>query len=120
MAAAGRNCNDQKISDQKIYSVIVKFKDDGSLAQCAAVRHDGRLWLVPEWIDDPAAPLMRPERMVCIEGLPLKDGGTLGARKFDWILRPEIPKAVLTGPLPPPPDWPLPVVARPDLPFPRD
>lgn len=105
--------------DRTVYSVIVKFSDDGSLAQCAAVRHDGKLWLVPEWIDDPAAPLMRPERMVCIEGLPLKPGGTLGSRTFDWILRPEIPKAVLTGALPPPPDWPLPVVARPDLAFPR-
>lgn len=104
--------------DRTIYSIIVKFSDDGSLAQCAAIRHEGRLWLVPEWIDDPDAPLMRPERIVCIDGLPLKPGGTLGSRKFDWILRPEIPKALLTGPVAEAPG-PLVTIARPDLPFPR-
>lgn len=104
--------------DPKIYSIIVKFTDDGSLAQCAAIRHEGKLWLVPEWIDDPDAPLMRPERIVCIDGLPLKQGGTLGSRKFDWILRPEIPKALLTGPIPATPG-PVVVIAKPDLTFPR-
>lgn len=106
--------------DDKVYSIIVKFADDGTLAQCAAIRHDGKLWLVPEWIDDPDAPVMRPERIVCIEGLPLKPGGRLGSRAFDWILQPEIPKALLTGSLPEAAEAsPLPVVARPDLAFPR-
>lgn len=105
--------------DETIYSVIVKLREDKSLAQCAAVRYDDKLWLVPTWIEEDDAAVMRPERMVCIEGLPLKKGGRLGARSFDWILRPEIPRAVLTGPLPPPAEWPLPVLDRPDLTFPR-
>ncbi|EJW13315.1 hypothetical protein A33M_4235 [Rhodovulum sp. PH10] len=105
--------------DANLYSVIVKFSDDGSLAQCAAVRHQGTLWLVPDWIDDPDAPLMRPERMVSTAGMPLDKGGRLGKREFDWVLRQEIPKAALTGPLPLPDGSPLTIVARPDLTFPR-
>lgn len=76
------------------------IEDSGSIAHGSAIKHEGKLWLVPQWLDTPSEQTTQPERIICLDGLPYQLDGKLGGKTFDYLLQRPIPTAVLYGPNP--------------------
>jgi len=79
---------------------IFLMTEDGRGAHCHAIRHEGALWLVPKWTENPTQKTTKPERIIRLDNLALEPGGTMGPHQFDFLLKTVIPKSVLEGPLP--------------------
>jgi hypothetical protein len=84
-----------KTADIKILKVGVG-SGGGAILECDAVRYDGKLWLVPEWLDEPGGGTTKPRRMIRIDSLP-HQAMTNSAYGLDFILNGPLPKAVLDG-----------------------
>ena len=68
----------------------------GAIQECDAIRYDGKLWLVPQWLDEPGRGTTKPRRMIRIDSLPHQPM-TNPAFGLDFILNGPLPKAVLDG-----------------------
>jgi hypothetical protein len=88
----------KKLKPAKIYKVLVMTEDPARLSSCAAVEHNGKLWLVPQWLDNPTAQTTKPERIICVDGM-YQPGGKVGQQSFDFVLNVAVPKAALEGPI---------------------
>ena len=82
----------------KIYTTMVFIRRgrNTKLGKCDTIEHEGKLWLVPEWLEVPSAEVKTPKRMVCIADLQyqvLKPGAPYG----DFLLKESMPKDVLDG-----------------------
>ena len=88
---------------------------DGILYRIDTIRHEGKLWLVPEWFDNPKAGWRKPVRIVCMNGLPHQEtpGGPT-----DFVLNAGIPKSVFDDPAQPQSESGYLVIERPDIRFP--
>jgi hypothetical protein len=74
--------------------------DGGNIFKCDAIEHEGKLWLVPEWLDVPARGVTKPRRIVRMDSLPHQPMKN-PAYGMDYILTWYMPKAVLDGTAPP-------------------
>ena len=68
----------------------------GAIQECDAIKYDGKLWLVPQWLDEPSRGTTKPRRMIRIDSLPHQPM-TNPAFGLDFILNGPLPKAVLDG-----------------------
>lgn len=85
--------------EQKILRVAVG-SDGGGILKCDAIEYEGKLWLVPHWLDVPAKGVTKPRRIIRMDTLryqPMKNP----AYGVDYILNDYMPKAVLEGTAPP-------------------
>lgn len=74
--------------------------DNGTILQCDTIEHEGKLWLVPEWLDEPARGVSKPRRIIRMDLLPHQS--MLGTNyRLDYILNDYMPRAVLDGTAPP-------------------
>jgi hypothetical protein len=74
--------------NDRIFHVAVPVAD--RIDKFEAIAFDGKLWLVPHWLEAPAQKVMRPFRIIRFDNLPHRS--TPGAPWGDYAL---------TGPLPP-------------------
>jgi hypothetical protein len=78
----------------KVFKVLVGT-DVGTIDKVDAIEHDGALWLVPMWLENPAEGLRKPMRMIRLDG-PLQEAAGFGGA--DYILSSgHIPKEILEG-----------------------
>src|SRR6476660_1293076 len=42
----------------------------GASQECDAIKYDGKLWLVPQWLDEPGSGTTKPRRIIRIDSLP--------------------------------------------------
>ena len=68
----------------------------GAVQECDAIKYDGKLWLVPQWLDEPGSGTTKPRRIIRIDSLP-HEPMTNPAFGLDFILSGPLPKAVLDG-----------------------
>jgi hypothetical protein len=68
----------------------------GAIQECDAIEYDGKLWLVPQWLDEPGSGTTKPRRIIRIDSLP-HEPITNPAFGLDFILSGPLPKAVLDG-----------------------
>ena len=77
----------------RIFSVMIIAPEDGSIAKCDGIAHEGKLWLVPHWLDVPGQGLTRPVRLIRFDQLAhqrsqgAKDG-------IEYVVNEPIPKAL--------------------------
>jgi hypothetical protein len=96
------------VPDTRFFKVIARL-EDGTVAVCTAVEHQGQIWIVPNWIVPKWMPLpdkgyATPERMILLAQFrhersdPPEDGPDLldGA---DFRLLDPIPRALFDGAL---------------------
>jgi hypothetical protein len=91
--------------------------DDGTIHKCDAIEHEGKLWLVPEWLDVPAQGVTKPRRIIRMDTLRhqrMKNP----AYKLDYVLNDYMPKAVLDGKAPPEQACLYEIVELPEIEFP--
>ena len=78
----------KEIAKNKILNLLVG-RDDGVVQSYFGIKHEGKLWLVPEWLIDHATGTATPVRMIRVDKFQKGDGSP-----FDYanIL---LPKAVI-------------------------
>jgi hypothetical protein len=77
----------------KIYTAMVGTDGDANLYKVDVIRHDGKLWLVPHWLEAPSLGVSRPARMVRFDNQPHQEN--IGSPFGDYILNGPAPKALL-------------------------
>ena len=101
-----------------IFKTIMAISDDndGIIYKVDTIEYQGKMWIVPEWFDNPTLGWRIPVRIILLDVLPHKK--TPGG-EADFVLNHGIPKSVFyEGHNPPQPeDWFV-VIERPDIRFP--
>jgi hypothetical protein len=87
--------------------------EDGSQQLCDTIQHEGRLWLAPEWLEDPSKPYSKPARLIGMSGLKYRSLPLRG--DVDFVLEHPVPEAVLQGRVHGPQADPFVVLERPDV-----
>jgi hypothetical protein len=77
-----------------IYTTIIHCEDDGSAHSVETVEYEGKLWIVPRWIEGPIPGTIAPERIICVDGLVQKTGPHLRA---DYFLPSPLSRDILEG-----------------------
>jgi len=95
---------------------VVAIQGGNSLFLSDTIEYEGKLWLVPEWLESPTEGYKIPARIICLSNLTFqKLGGTFPA---DYSLSVPVPKAVFDGTHQQPSTLGYVVVERPDIRFP--
>lgn len=92
--------------------------ETGAIYQCDAIEHEGKLWLVPEWLDVPAQGVTKPRRIIRMDTLrhqPMSNP----AYGMDYILNDCMPTAVLDGTAPPEQARQYEIVELPEIEIPK-
>lgn len=101
----------------KIFSALIFFSDvpDGCIYKIDAISYQGKMWLVPEWLDNPLGGWRKPARLICLDVLPHQEspGGP-----SDFVVNVGIPKYLCNDQNPPKPEDGFVVIDRPDIVFP--
>jgi hypothetical protein len=98
----------------KVLKILVMFEDGGALAMCDLIEHESELWLVPEWLDNPARRVTKPARIIRLATLahqPMAPGNAYGA---DYVLNYPLPRDVFLGRAQPQPGTGVFVIEAPD------
>lgn len=56
-----------------VFKILVSFTElDGNIQSCDAINYNDGIWLVPQWLEDPATGLARPVRIVRVDHFGLQ------------------------------------------------
>ena len=83
---------------QHILKCIVGL-GDGMVVTCDGIKHDGKLWLVPKWLEHPTESIAMPERIIRFDCFP-HQADQEGGLDYQNIQLP-ISESALLGPMPP-------------------
>lgn len=86
----------ESFSDMIVYKTAVMLSNpgDNKIYYADTIEYEGKLWLVPTWLESPSLSYKLPERIVCIETLAHMKAGMPGV---DYVLNNPIPRDVLYG-----------------------
>lgn len=73
---------------------------DGMVVTCDGIAHEGKLWLVPRWLEHPTQPIAMPERIIRFDNLHYQKASPDEGLDYENILLP-IPESALLGAMPP-------------------
>jgi hypothetical protein len=71
---------------------------DGMVITCDGINHEGKLWLVPQWLEHPTEPIAIPERIIRFDCFQ-HQANLKGGLDYQNIQLP-IPESALLGPMP--------------------
>lgn len=77
----------------KIYTAMVGNDTDGKLHKVDVIEHEGKLWLVPHWLEAPSIQESSPARIIRFDNRPHQRA--LGSNFGDYILNGPIPRVLL-------------------------
>jgi hypothetical protein len=58
---------------KRLLRVALYKEGNGPMEICAAISHEGKIWLVPDWIRSPRGRSAKPLRMIPLSKLPHKE-----------------------------------------------
>jgi hypothetical protein len=76
--------------------LIFQTLEGGGLFIGDVIEHQGKLWLVPEWLAGPTKGTARPARIICLDGLPLSKRSQ-HQDHADWALSTPLSTEILEG-----------------------
>jgi hypothetical protein len=82
-----------------VYSARVVI--GSAMTKADAIEHEGKLWLVPNWLDTPDGKWTMPTRIVRFDNLPHSD--LRGRSQIDFVLDGPMPKELFDARTPQPP-----------------
>jgi hypothetical protein len=71
--------------------------DSGQLFIGDVIEHEGKLWLVPEWLEGPTKSTARPARILCLDGMHLGEPRPQYQHRMDWVLSTPLHTDILEG-----------------------
>jgi hypothetical protein len=79
-----------------ILKTAVIFSDfaTGKIYKVDTIEYEGKMWLVPEWLDSPKSGWQMPARIICLDGLHYQKAD---GKEVDFVLNAGIPKSVFDG-----------------------
>lgn len=77
----------------KILKTLVSIEGEGNLYTCDTIQYEGKMWLVPQWIDTLGTGKSMPVRIIQLDVLPHQKSSFAG---HDFVLTYPIPKAVFS------------------------
>ena len=80
-----------------VRKVMFMNSDGGALFIGDAIEHEGKLWLVPEWLEGPTKGTECPTRIVCLDGMPLSKPGPQYQDRANWFLSTPLHTEILKG-----------------------
>ena len=103
-----------------IFKTMAFFSNDdnGKIYLVDTISYEGKMWLVPEWLDNPRGGWRKPTRIILLDILPHQktQGGDSHAH---FVLNHGIPKSVFfDGQIPPQPEDYFVVIEGQDIQFP--
>jgi hypothetical protein len=82
----------------KVFKTFVSTEGSPDIFEMDTIEHEGKKWLVPEWLEAPTLGWKKPARIICLDKLAYQKAPEgFGAR---FVLNNPIPKAVLNGEIP--------------------
>lgn len=76
------------------------------------IEFEGKMWLVPEWLDNREEGFSHPTRIILLDNLPHQKSASPNE---DFLLSDPLPKAVFDGHVPPESEFDYVVLERPDI-----
>lgn len=73
---------------------IVAVPSETDILTVDGISYEGKLWLVPQWIESKSEQISKPLRMVRFDNLPHIENPPSG---HDYAVNQQVPKAVLDG-----------------------
>ena len=103
----------------KIYQTLIYFEVGAGTFLIDTIEYDGKLWLVPSWLETPSEGWKTPARIILLDSLyhqAIPPGG-----QYDFLLKLPMPKDVYEGRIPKESEGEYVVIERPDvkIPIPR-
>ena len=96
----------------KILKTIIGIEGESVMLKADTIEHDGKLWLVPKWIELPTEGHKTPARIICLDTLQYQKAPPAYA---DFALTAPMPRVVLEGHDPAPAERGYLVVEMPDI-----
>lgn len=73
---------------------IVAVPSETDILTVEGIAYEGKLWLVPQWLESQSEPISKPVRMVRFDNLPHIENPSSG---HDYAVNQQVPRAVLDG-----------------------
>ena len=110
-----------RVTDTRLYKVIVGF-EDGVMGTCAGIEHEGRVWLVPNWLPFQDEGYVKPERIIRLDQFQFQTfdppaTGPCPMAGANFAVNDSLPKALFFGELSPQQRRRYGILMRPDLKF---
>ena len=100
----------------RVYQATLILSDDdgkgGAIHTMDAIKYDGRMWLVPEWLDYKDEKVTMPARIVCLDSIP---HNVSRSKIRDIVVDGPVPRSVFEGRIPPGQEGKYLVIERPDI-----
>ncbi len=104
----------------KIYQTLIYYEGGtGEIFCIDTIEYDGKMWLVPRWLEAPSEGWKTPERIILLDSLDHQ--ATPADFEADFVLNLPVPKDVFEGRIPKGSEGEFVVIERPDvkIPIPR-
>ena len=103
---------------KRLLRVALYKEGAGPMEICAAIRHEGEIWLVPDWIRSPRGRSAKPLRMIPLSKFPHKVFPQTREAYADYGIDGLVPKALFISEVSAPLSPVFGVLERPDLKIP--
>jgi hypothetical protein len=103
---------------KRLFRVALYKEGNAPMEICAAIRHEGEIWLVPDWIRSPRGRSAKPLRMIPLSKFPHKVFPQTQEAYADYGIDGLVPKALFNSEVSAPLSPVFGVLERPDLKIP--
>jgi hypothetical protein len=86
---------------KRLFRVALYKERNAPMAICAAIRHEGEIWLVPDWIRSPRGRSAKPLRMIPLSKFPHKEFPQTSEAFADYGIDGLVPKDLFDLKIPP-------------------
>lgn len=97
----------------KIFKTMLSLEGEAIIYQIDTIEYEGKMWLVPRWLEASSEGWKRPERIICLDELRHQRGSS--GIPADFILNDPIPRSVLLDQIQEQSKYSSLVIMRPDI-----
>lgn len=96
-----------------VFKTMISLEGEAKFYQMDTIEHEGKMWLVPCWLEASSEGWKTPERIICLDDLPHQKGSS--DILADFILNDPLPIFVLSGQIPKDSNYSSIVIMRPGI-----
>ncbi len=98
----------------KIYQTLISFEGgSGKIFEIDTIEYDGKMWLVPYWLEAPSEGWKTPARIILLDSLDHQ--AAPAGFEADFLLKLPMPKDVFEGRIPKKSEGEFVVIERPNV-----